>query len=178
MRLFLDSGLAASGKLRLRLAGHVDPAGLESLKHTADVLGLQENLEIRGKVNRAQALNLLTRSQLAVVLAQSQEYQVPAKLYESVALGKPTLVLAEPHSAARTEAERVGAFGVNPDDFVSVCGIMEQAIRGDLTITPIPPFIDYGYIAKQLGDVLADVIDRKQVERQVDLKHPGAGNRC
>src|SRR5256885_5040333 len=48
-----------------------------------------------------------------LVLAQYQPLCVPAKLYESVALGTPTLVIAEPDSAAAREARRLGAMTVD-----------------------------------------------------------------
>jgi len=68
----------------------------------------------------------VSRSRLAVVLAQDQELQIPAKLYESVAMRIPTLVVAASQSAARSEGARLGATVCEPNDIDGMVRLLEQ----------------------------------------------------
>ena len=69
---------------------------------------------------------------LALVLAQGQEFQVPAKLYEMVAMGVETVVLASVHSAASSEAWRLGATSIDPQDTEGLVKLMERARCGSV----------------------------------------------
>jgi hypothetical protein len=73
---------------------------------------------------------------LAVVLAQELEFQIPAKLYESVAMGIPTLVVAGARSAAAVEGNRLGAIVIDPGDVGGITRSLEQLWHNG---TPHPP---------------------------------------
>jgi hypothetical protein len=64
------------------------------------------------------------------VLAQGQEFQVPAKLYELVAMGMATLVIAPAASAAGSEARRVGAVAIDPDDIEGIARYLHDVRQG------------------------------------------------
>src|SRR2546425_5249136 len=70
-----------------------------------------------------------SRSRLAVVLAQEQELQTPAKLYECIAMGIPALVVAEPGSAAGVEGNRLGAAVFEHRDVAGIGGVLEHLWR-------------------------------------------------
>ena len=89
-------------------------------------------VNVHGMLPRAQALELLSRSSLALVLAQGQPMQVPAKLYESVALGVPTLVIAEEMSATASEARRIGAMTLDGADVDGLRSLFEDMLDGKL----------------------------------------------
>jgi hypothetical protein len=55
---------------------------------------------------------------------------VPAKLYESVGLGVPTLVIAEKNSAAACEARRIGAMTVEVDDETGIKQLIGEMLSG------------------------------------------------
>jgi hypothetical protein len=57
---------------------------------------------------------------------------VPAKLYESVGLGVPTLVIAEETSAAAREARRVGAMTLDGGDVDGLRSLMQDMLAGRL----------------------------------------------
>ncbi|MGH7608204.1 MAG: glycosyltransferase, partial [Gemmatimonadales bacterium] len=133
LRLFFDRHPAAARDgSRFRVAGHIDQAPGSALPAEVDALGLTHHVEHLGVLPREAALRLAARSRLAVVLAQDQGLQVPAKLYELVALGTPTLVVAEPGSAARSEAERLGAIAAAPDDVPAIAEVLADVWRGAL----------------------------------------------
>jgi hypothetical protein len=90
-----------------------------------------------------------------VVLAQEQELQIPAKLYESVAMRVPTLVVAPPDSAAGIEGKRLGALVCDSGDVAGIAGVLEQLWRdGVRDQPPCPVPITYDAIARLVDRLL------------------------
>jgi hypothetical protein len=118
--------------------------------------GLTSHVQIHGVLPRDRALRLLSRSHVAIVLAQDQPMCVPAKLYESVGLGVPTLVIAEENSAAASEARRIGAMTVEGSDVEGVRRILEDMLAGRIptTFTPKAP-ITYEELAVEMDRLLS-----------------------
>jgi hypothetical protein len=117
--------------------------------------GLTTQVSIHGVLPRAQALKLLSRSHLALVLAQDQPMCVPAKIYESMGLGVPTLVIAEEGSAAAREARRIGAMTLDGGDVDGLRLLMEDMLAGRIPtrIEPRTP-ISYEELAVQMDSLL------------------------
>jgi hypothetical protein len=133
---------------RLRVAGDAQAEQARTLSEATAAEGIAAEVELLGLVSRAEALSVIARSRLALVLAQGQALQIPAKLYESVAMGIPTLVLTEPGTAAAREGERVGAFVRDPCDIQGIIDVLEQLWCGDLRFRPACPVpITYDAIA-------------------------------
>lgn len=118
----------AAGRVKLRIAGSIHASQTRQFESDLAERGLTHVVEIYGVVPRTEALELLRRSHLALVLAQAQPTQVPAKLYECVGLGVPTLVVAEDDSAASREARRIGAMTVTPGDTIGMRSLFEQLL--------------------------------------------------
>jgi hypothetical protein len=115
----------------------------------------------------------VSRSRLAVVLAQDQELQIPAKLYESVAMGVPTLVVASADSAAGVEGTRVGAVVRGADDVDGIARVLEQLwqarSRGQ---APCPAPIGYDAIAPLVEEVLTanDLVPPRRFRRDTTMQ--------
>jgi glycosyltransferase involved in cell wall biosynthesis len=161
MRAFLESHPEARAAMKLRVAGVIGQEHGVRFRDEVIEAGLGESIEVLGNLSGTEALALINRSHLALVLAQGQEKQVPAKLYECVALGVPTLVIAEPTSAAASEANRVSAMTCSPNDSDTICQVLEGLWAG--RIRPAMPKASIGYreIARQMdmilrGDVIGD----------------------
>jgi glycosyltransferase involved in cell wall biosynthesis len=137
---------------KLRIAGEVEALHARALHEAVVAAGIGPHVEVLGRLPRADALDVVSRSRLAVVLAQGQDLQVPAKLYESVAMGIPTLVVAETDSASGIEGDRVGAVVRDPADIAGIASLLEQLWRDHSrrrSLCPVPityegmaPFID------------------------------------
>jgi glycosyltransferase involved in cell wall biosynthesis len=156
-RLFDQAPEAATDGTRLRIAGHVeDPYATEMRRQISD-LGLGQWVEVLGVLPRSDALTLVSRSRLALVLAQGQEFQVPAKLYELVAMGIQTLVLAPAASAASSEAQRVGAAAIDPDDVEEIAEFLAQVRLGTVPARTGEP-VDYRALAPRVATVLSQVL--------------------
>jgi glycosyltransferase involved in cell wall biosynthesis len=154
MRQFLEKYPGARGALRLRLAGSME-AGLESkFRGEVAAANLQEAVETFGHVSRHEAMELINRSHLTLVLAQDQPTQIPAKLYECVGLGIPTLVIAEPMSAAAREADRIGAWTCDAQNTDAIASIIARIwldrCQRPVATTPI----GYDSIAREMDALL------------------------
>jgi hypothetical protein len=111
----------------------------------------------------------LSRSHLSLVLAQDQPMQVPAKLYESMALCVPTLVIAEEMSAAASEARRVGAMTLDGANVEGLRSVLEDMLAGRIpTVVEPKTSISYEHLAQDWDDLLreslhaeSDVIEQR-----------------
>jgi glycosyltransferase involved in cell wall biosynthesis len=158
LRLFFDRfPEARRDGTMFRHAGPEEPAHAAATRRVIEELDLGEHVTMQRPLPRAAALDLLARSGLAIVLAQDQNYQVPSKLYESVVMGVPTLVVAGRKSATAREGERVGAFVAGPEEVEVIAGIFEQ-LRN---VVPAPnsaarAVCDYRTLAPTVARVLHD----------------------
>jgi glycosyltransferase involved in cell wall biosynthesis len=145
----------AASVLRLNVAGQMQPRHREQLELDIAAAGLGSIVKVHGMLPRAQALGLLARSHLALVLAQDQPMCVPAKLYECVGAGIPTLVIAEEEGAAATEARRVGAMSVDSRDVDGMRSRLDDMLGGRLPtmIEPKAP-VSYADLAVEMDRLL------------------------
>jgi glycosyltransferase involved in cell wall biosynthesis len=150
---------AARAGSKLRIAGEAEACHAQALNEAVAAAGIGRHVEVLGSLPRAEALNLVSRSRLAVVLAQGQEMQVPAKLYESVAMGIPTLVVAGRESAAGVEGARVGSAVRDSADVEGIAGVLEQAWCDDVRRRfPCPVPITYEAMAPVVDQMLRSQI--------------------
>lgn len=162
----------AAATLRLDVAGPMDDPHRRKFQDEIEAAGLASVVKIHGSLPRAEALKLLRRSHLALVLAQDQPMQVPAKLYESVGLGVPTLVIAEDTSAAASEARRIGAMTVDNADVDALQSLFENLLRGGIptTIQPKSP-ITYDHLATQLDGLLRESLNAEgRIQKQKSVR--------
>lgn len=120
----------AASLLRVNVAGPLESPHRERMGADIKAAGLTSLVNVLGIIPRDRALGLLSRSHLALVLAQDQPMCVPAKLYECVGLGVPTLVIAERNSAAAREARRIGAMTLEGDDRDGLTSLLKDMLAG------------------------------------------------
>jgi glycosyltransferase involved in cell wall biosynthesis len=138
-----------------RIAGALDGTSPDELARDVCEAGLGGKVEYLGMLSRQAALGVLARSRMAVVLAQDQPYQVPAKLYELVGMGIPTLVLASSGSATSSEARRLGATALAPDDALGMAREMEAIWLGHAARPRQPETVlDHEQLAQHLNEVV------------------------
>jgi glycosyltransferase involved in cell wall biosynthesis len=135
MRSLLSDRADIGENLKLNIAGPMEIPHRVQMQKDIDAAGLGSVVSFHGVLPRAQALELLNRSHLALVLAQHQPMQVPAKLYECVGLGIPTLVIAESASAAASEALRIGAKTVDGRDEKALRAVLEDLLENRIPTT-------------------------------------------
>jgi glycosyltransferase involved in cell wall biosynthesis len=154
LRLFLEQNPEAAGSgAKLRVAGQADARHGRAFYSAVAAAGMEPYVEVLGPLPRAEALTLVSRSRLAIVLAQEQELQIPAKLYESVAMGIPTLVVAPPDSAAAIEGNRVGAVVRDAADVDGIACLLERLSRDGSRERPCPVPITYDALAPAVDEL-------------------------
>jgi len=160
MRGLLSDRPEAAATLRLNVAGPMEAPHRRQMEDDIAAAGLTSIVNIHGVLPRAKALELLSHSHLALVLAQDQPMCVPAKLYESVGLGIPTLVIAEETSAAAREARRIGAMTLDAGDVAGMRSLLEALIAGHIPtkIEPKTP-ISYADLALQMDGLLREAVE-------------------
>ena len=157
MRLLAEKGYAGAKNLGIHIAGPLESPHREIMQGEIEELGLGGQVKVHGMLSRRGALELLSRVEMALVLAQNQPLCVPAKLYESVALGTPTLVIAEPDSAAAREARRVGAMTVDAGDVTGISAVLIQMLAGKFSeILEPKTAILYEALARDLDTLLRE----------------------
>ncbi|PYO40633.1 MAG: hypothetical protein DMD33_16745 [Gemmatimonadetes bacterium] len=156
LRIFLERHPeAARAGSKLRVAGQAEALHAQAFSDAVTAAGMESHVEMLGVVPRTRALRVVSRSRLAVVLAQQQELQIPAKLYESVAMGVPTLVVAPAGSASAVEGKRVGAVVCDSDDVDGIACLLERLWRDggrERSLDPLP--ITYEVIAARVDELL------------------------
>jgi hypothetical protein len=155
-RFFARNPEARERGSRLRTAGHFEGRHGDRFRREVEALDLSALVEHAGVVPRGDALRLLARSHLSIVLAQNQALQIPAKLYESVGMHLPTLVIAEEESAAAREGKRIGALVRDPADVEGICALFEDLWSGRVAarVPPLRP-IEYSHLAAEMGEILS-----------------------
>lgn len=155
----------------LKLAGAMDPGHRERFQHQLAAEGLEHSVDILGMIPGAEALDLVRSSRLSLVLAQNQKLQIPAKLYESIALGVPTLVIAERDSASYQEAVRLGAHACEADEIEAIAVAIEETTGGAWSgpVSPAEP-IDYPSLAARL-EALLEEFTAGDVSRAAGKRH-------
>jgi glycosyltransferase involved in cell wall biosynthesis len=124
--------LAGGSPAHLRLVGSVaEPYRSQVLRQVREA-GLEDVVELTGRLPRPEALDILRRSTFAVVLAQSQRIQVPGKLYECVAMGVPTIVITEPDSATAEAGRAIGASVFADGDVDGVARLLASSRVGEV----------------------------------------------
>jgi glycosyltransferase involved in cell wall biosynthesis len=156
LRIFLERHPdAAQAGSKLRIVGEALGSHAGLFYDTVAAAGMERYVEVLGRLPRAHALSVVARSRVAAVLAQEQELQIPTKLYESVAIGIPTLVVASVDSAAGVEGRRVGAAVRDPTDVEGIAGVFQQLWRDESSRgSPCPVSITHDAIAPLVDQLL------------------------
>jgi hypothetical protein len=143
----------------LRFVGFVSPDFRHTFDQAVDDLGIRRHVEVVDAVPRDRALEMLAGSDMALVLAQGQHMMIPAKLYEAVGMGLPTLVVTERDSSTGREAERIGAAAHEPGDEAGMAATMAAAwrdggARGSVRAGGAPALVDHAHLAGELEALL------------------------
>jgi hypothetical protein len=162
---------AAEAGSTLRFVGSVSTDFRPVLDATIAELGIRERVQATGMMPREGALEILAKSQVALVLAQGQATMVPAKLYECVAMGLPTLVVTEHDSATAAEAKRLGAAVHDPEDEQGIADTLSRVWSGDWApASGLPPLRDHAHLAAEVEELFHAMAPTRQLEH--GFAHP------
>jgi glycosyltransferase involved in cell wall biosynthesis len=113
----------------IRFAGFVSESMQARVRARLSEAGLDGSAIFLGMLPRHEALAMVAASNLALVLAQDQHHSIPGKLYESVAMGIPTLAVTERDSATWGMARHLGAAAAEPHDREALLTVLEASVE-------------------------------------------------
>jgi len=155
------SALVARGDLRpseirLRFLGSV--AGPERWSPAFAAGPLSESVRFEPKVARADALRALASSDLLLLIQTGTELQVPRKLFEYLAVGKPILALVSGGATENLLRKDGLAEIVHPDRREEIERAILRAVRGAAPPSPgRPARFDFRNLTRDLVGLLEEV---------------------
>jgi len=160
-RFVRDNPEARSDGSVLSFVGKVMEEYREKIAAAAREEGVSDQVEMVGVMPRSEALGFLASTGVALTLAQDQETAIPAKIYESVGMKIPTLVVTESHSASAGAGRRLGAAVHEADDLDGMARSLEAAWNGSWTgEVPAGVLLDYADLAGEAERLMVSHIRR------------------
>lgn len=161
LRGILDSGIDST-RLRVRLVGRWETDDPET-NALAGVLETHGILERHPPVSHDECQRQMAAADALLVLQPGSPLQIPGKVYEYIACGRPLLVVGgEGATAGLVRRLRLGV--CCPDDHDALRNVMATLVSGELRlVAPDPKAIaqfEYGHLTRQLSCVLERVSSR------------------
>lgn len=129
IRELLDEGRMDLGNIRVRLVGHCRHVEGEPIGDVIGRHGLGGVVETQDPVPYSEAIELIARSHVALVLAPDQPYQVPAKVYDYMGIGTRVLALAREGATANLIRETNIGGVFEPQDVEGIKNFIATAYR-------------------------------------------------
>jgi glycosyltransferase involved in cell wall biosynthesis len=104
-----EEGRLGDGEVALTFIGNCRFVNGVEIGALARRYGLEKEVEVRPPVTQAEALRATRQSDLSLVLAPNQPYQVPAKIYDAIGARTKVIAIAEEGATrAMIDADRIG----------------------------------------------------------------------
>jgi hypothetical protein len=94
LKELIDEGLVPPDEIRIKLIGHCQSIDGYPTEKLVDSYALNNVVEVLPPVPYKKALEIVTKSHLALLFAPDQPYQIPAKVYDYIGTGTKILALA------------------------------------------------------------------------------------
>ncbi|MFH1681178.1 MAG: glycosyltransferase [Candidatus Eisenbacteria bacterium] len=150
----LERGAVAPDRLRILFVGSV--SGGERWRDLLDSPLLSRVVRVLPKVPRAEALRLLAESDLLLLIQTGTDVQIPRKVYEYMAVGRPILALVTGGATESLVRRENAGWVVHPDDPAGIERTLLAAIGG--APAPRPPHPER-YDFRRLTGMLARVLE-------------------
>lgn len=120
LRRLRERDVPGADAIVLRFIGQIEEPHRSVVAAAAAEPLLKDHLLVEPPMPRARALDALAGCGLSLVLAQAQRDLVPAKLFESVGMRVPTLVITERDSATAAACDRIGVTRCEAQDLEAI----------------------------------------------------------
>jgi glycosyltransferase involved in cell wall biosynthesis len=125
----IKEGRVRPEQVRIKLVGHcreIDGVPTSSLVRKYD---LGSVVELRDPVPYAEALEIISRSHLALLFAPNLSFQIPAKVYDYLGAGTPILAIAEDGGTADLVRDTGTGRAFPPHDVEGIMQFIYQEIQ-------------------------------------------------
>ncbi|MGH9462653.1 MAG: glycosyltransferase, partial [Vicinamibacteria bacterium] len=125
----LREGAVARQDIRVRLVGQCRSVEGRPIAELIERYGLGNVVEVLESVSYNQAIEMIRRSHLALLLAPNQPYQIPAKIYDYMGAGTRVLALAkEGATADLIRKTEIGAV-FDPSDIAGIKSFVGRSLE-------------------------------------------------
>jgi len=129
LSILLDAADIGRDDVSLKLVGHCRFIDGVPTEQVIAKYGLQSVVEVIDPVPHAQAVDLVRRSHLALLLAPDLPFQIPAKVYDYFAAGTRILAIAEDGGTADLLRETGAGEAFAADDIDGIVEALRAAFR-------------------------------------------------
>jgi glycosyltransferase involved in cell wall biosynthesis len=126
----IRAGLVARDALSVKLVGHCRHIDGAPTSEVIDRHGLSGVVEVHDQVPYADAVALVRRSHLALLLAPNLPYQIPAKVYDYLSAGTRILGIAEEGGTADILKETGAGVAFAEDDIDGIAAFITAELAG------------------------------------------------
>jgi len=156
----IREGVIDGNRLAIRFIGKCRYAAGQSVEEMAAQQGLNGLVEIIDFLPRPEALKVMMRSHVLVLLADQQKLQVPGKAYEYMAAGGRILAVTEEKGATAELIRRVpGGAVVPPGDHEGIKRVLKAW---------------YAEYARQCGDERNEAFSQRDIFNEYEWRELGA----
>lgn len=124
IKLLIDEGRIRPRDLRVKLIGNCRSIGGAAAQTVIDSYGLASVVEVSDAVPYSTAVEIISRSHLALLLAPDQPYQIPAKVYDYIGAGAGILAIAEKGATADFVDSTGAGRAFSPSDIEGIKGFI------------------------------------------------------
>ncbi len=132
--LLKNKGLLSNDNFILRFVGNVSVSGVN--QNLTINMGIDDLVQFYKQVPHSQALQVLAESDLLLIIQPGTKLQIPAKIFEYIAVGKPILALTGKGATADLIFQESLGVVANPNDLDDISGklssLFNQYIEGSL----------------------------------------------
>jgi glycosyltransferase involved in cell wall biosynthesis len=171
----IDEKRIGPDRLRIRFTGawEVTETSCENLAQELEQLGIVRR---EPSVPHNECVQLMMVAEILLILQPASPLQIPGKIYEYIATGRPLLVIGgEGATAQLVERHQLGAFCRN--EIADIKTMLARIVNGHVRITPPPKEelagFEYRTLTADLASVLDAVCAAKQIMRSVDRRASG-----
>ena len=156
----LHSSGALPANAAIDFVGNCDSYQGRLLQDTACELGIAERVAFHGRVPRDEGLSMLRRASALLLLAQRQPLQVPQKLYDYLATGRPILAFADEDGETALMLREIGGhYLLSESDFASTADAITQVLARPYRPAQGVAEIPSDWITEHVFDALVQLLE-------------------
>lgn len=153
----IADGTIDPDRIRIKLVGHCGEIDGRSTASVAQHYELSDVVEIIPPVPYGQALEIVGRSHLALLLAPDQPLQIPAKVYDYLGTGTPIIALAGEGATADVIRQTGSGAVFAPDDIKGIAEYLNEMIQRPNPLDQSGNRLTLGHLdIRHIVSVLAD----------------------
>jgi glycosyltransferase involved in cell wall biosynthesis len=156
----IRQGKAAPEDILIKLVGHCRAADGIPTAALISKYGLESSVEVCDPVPHAEALEIIRRSHLALLLAPGLPFQIPAKAYDYLATGVRILAVAEDGGTADLIRDTGSGWAFAAEDIDGMEGFIHEEMSRPASATPDHKAALARFDARRIAQELASHLER------------------